>query len=545
MFGDPILILLAFIFVLLNGFFVATEFAIVKIRPSQVQALQVAKHPRAGLLTKLIDNVDEYLSACQLGITLSSLGLGWIGEPAFAEILEGPFKAYGFGNVALIHSVAAIIAFTLITVLHIVFGELAPKSLSIQRPEKTALLVCRPMDWFYRLAYPAIRVLNFSGNWVVRMLGFPPSTDSHAHSEEELRLILNDSHQSGVLTKGEKDLMDNVFEFADTRVREVMIPRGEIAFFDIDAPLDENIDLVRKTGYTRYPLCEGDIDHTIGMIHIKDLLLPAKPLVDSSEMMGLKRKLLFVPEMISIQGALNQMRRQKTLLAMVVDEYGVVSGLATLEDIIEELVGDIQDEFDQEHPQIYPTKDGGFLVDGMAPIEDICKYLDLEIEDEENDTITGHILSKLGRVADVGDVIPLGRYTVRVLQLVGLRIAKLLWMPRNSKRPREDRFNERITVSELRSKLVTRRDKLKEIKGELHSAPLALEAVSAGGGSSAPTDLRSFSRKSPEGNSLNGEEIQLVEDDPRLSEFEDDSGSDGSFQARFDGRVSKSDSETD
>lgn len=462
---DLFLIAFALFLVLLNGFFVATEFSIVKVRRSQVESLVDKGQPRARLLLRLVENIDEYLSACQLGITVTSLGLGWLGEPAFAHLIETPFTALGLGYPQVIHTVALAISFLLITVLHIVFGELAPKSLAIQRAERVALIVAVPMDWFYRFAYSPIRLLNWAGNWVVRMMGLPPTGDHNAvQTEEELKLILRDSQESGILTQGEKDLMDNVIEFADTRVRQVMIPRGEVAFFDINKPLEDNIDVVRKSGYTRYPLCESDIDHTLGMVHVKDLLLPAKPLESSRQLLNIKRSLLFVPEMISIQGVLNEMRKKKTLLAMVVDEYGVVEGLITLEDIIEELVGEIQDEFDQEHPQIYPTKDGGYLVDGMAPIEDLTEVLGIKIQDEENDTISGHILSKLGRIAVVGDIINIGEFNVRVLQLSGLRIAKLLLTKKGDKSvPTVDPGLTSPTAASIKSKLHAKNPRAKDL----------------------------------------------------------------------------------
>jgi CBS domain containing-hemolysin-like protein len=289
---------------------------------------------------------------------------------------------------------------------------------------------------FYRLTKPFIQALNWCGNAVIRMLGLPPPKEgAEAHSADELRLMMAESHRHGSISRAERELLENAFQFSDRTVRQVMRPRGEIAYLSLDRPLEENLTVAKGSEYTRFPLCSDDVDNVLGVVHVKDLLWPQVPLESSQDLVKLKRDILFIPEMIGIQALLSEMRRKKVMMAVAVDEYGVVSGLCTMEDILEELVGEIQDEFDQEHPTIRATKDGEFLVEGTVLIEDLNRHLMLNLHDSDNDTISGHLLSKLGRMAQVGETVVMDNYTVTLVEVKGLRISKLLFSPMAPKAP--------------------------------------------------------------------------------------------------------------
>jgi len=434
----PSLALSAFL-ILANGFFVAAEFALVRVRLTRLDELINEGRSQAHRTRDMVRQIDRYLWAAQVGITIASLGLGWVGEPAFAALIQIPLSKLGLDGVGWLRSVEVALAFFIITYLHIVLGEQAPKSLAIQHTEDVALLTSWPMYQFARLVSPFIRLLNVSGDALVRFLGLPPTTGatSSAHSPEELRLLLHESHRSGTLTLAERELLENAFDFSDRTVRQVMRPRGEISYLSLKESFEKSIERVKKTGYTRYPLCEDDVDNILGLIHVRDLLWPVKELKTAEDLRSIKRDILFVPEMIGIPALLTEMRKKKVLAAIAVDEYGVVSGICTMEDLLEELVGEIQDEFDQEHPEIRPTKDGGFLVEGTVLIEDLNRRLMLGLRDEANDTVSGHLLSRLGRMAAAGDTLTVENYLVRIVEVKGLRIARLLFTPITTRTPGE------------------------------------------------------------------------------------------------------------
>ncbi|HLV02938.1 MAG TPA: hemolysin family protein [Acidobacteriota bacterium] len=428
--GQVLLVLVAFFLVFLNGFFVASEFSIVKVRETQIQELILGGNRLARKAQKIIGQMDEYLSATQLGITVASLGLGWIGEPAFASLFAPLFSGMGALEPVLAHSVAATLAFLLITFLHIVLGELAPKSLAIQRPEDVVLWTAAPMIWFYRLSYPFIWSLNGTANFILRTVGIRPvSPQEGAHSEEELRMILARSHEQGVLGRDEKRMLERVFDFADRSVRQVMVPSVEVVFLDVEKSYEENLKIAQQHRHTRYPLCDGSLDQVIGIIHVKDLLWNLQEVGPGFDLRTIKRPVHFVPESKFIKSLLPEFRRTQTHLAVVVDEYGSTVGIVTLEDILEELVGEIQDEFDAEIPlpMIKKTDDSHYLVHGRALLEDLEQELQVTIEDEENDTIGGHIMMQLGRTAQIGDEIILAdKFRVRVVGMKGLQITDLV-----------------------------------------------------------------------------------------------------------------------
>ncbi len=405
---------IAVVLVFLNGFFVAAEFALVKVRPTQIEPY-VAQGQRRALVAKhMVRHLDAYLSATQLGITLASLALGWIGEPAFAWIIEPVVTRFVGDNPALLHSVALTISFLVITILHIVLGELAPKSIAIRKSEGTTLVIALPLFFFYKITYPAIWLLNHMANSLLRLLKIAPVSESElAHDEEELRLLVSSSHASH-LSLQKRELLDNVFELSHRVARQIMLPRQDVVYLSTDRPIAENLRTARRSGHTRFPLCEGDLDHVIGVIHIKDLFRRERPVAALQEV---AREIAFVPDTLELDRLLKRMRTERFHLAAVIDEYGGVSGVVTLEDVIEEIVGQINDEFDVEKPELQKRDDGIYEVSGGMLIEDLEDELDLELSDRDEDTIGGLVLSELGRNPAVGDRIELGPLVIEVLEV--------------------------------------------------------------------------------------------------------------------------------
>jgi CBS domain containing-hemolysin-like protein len=413
-------ILLAAVLVALNGFFVAAEFALVKVRPTQIEPNVERGERRARLLDHMVTHLDAYLSATQLGITLASLGLGWIGEPAFAWMLEPILRGFGASD-ALVHSVSLTAAFAVITILHIVLGELAPKSLAIRHPKPTSLWVAMPLYAFYKVSYPVIWVLNATANAVLRLVGVQPVSESElAHSEEELRLLLGSTSEE--MPEQKRELLDNIFELSHRVARQIMVPRGDVVFLSTTRPVDENLQAARTSGHTRFPLCRGDLDHSIGLIHIKDLFRLEKAPRSLEE---IARPLSFVPETLPLDELLRRMRAERVHLAAVLDEYGGTSGIVSLENVIEEIVGEIQDEFDLERPEIVAMGPGRYRVDGGMLVEDLEDALDLEISERDEDTIGGVVLSELGRRPRVGDAVEVGPLRLRVAEAERNRIKVL------------------------------------------------------------------------------------------------------------------------
>ena len=428
---QSVLISLVLVLVLLNGFFVASEFAIVKVRGTRIQELVQSGSRSARRAQGLIERMDEYLSATQLGITLASLALGWIGEPAFSALFEPIFRDLGRFQPVLTHSLAATSAFLLITFLHIVLGELAPKSLAIQRPESVIMWIGVPLRLFYKLTYPFMWALNGAANWFIRALGVTPMKELDlAHSEEELRLILADSYAHGVLDRDEKQMLERVFDFSDRSVRQVMVPSVEVIFLDLQKDLEENIEITRLHRHTRYLLCDGTLDRVVGIIHVKDLFWYQEQLGEALDLESIKRPAEFVPDSKYIKSQLAEFRRTRTHLAAVVDEFGATIGIVALEDILEELVGEIQDEFDIDVtvPMVQKAGEGKYMVHGRVLLGEVENQLGVRLDDEENDTIGGHVMLLLGRTAEVGDeVMVAGEYQVSVVGMKGLQITDLIF----------------------------------------------------------------------------------------------------------------------
>lgn len=412
--------------VLINGFFVIAEFSLVKIRKTRLEELSLQGNSRAKLALKVVSAFDTYLGATQLGITLASLGLGWLGEPAVADLIAPLFYAYFPGSAWLVHTVSIALGFTIITFLHIVLGELVPKAMAIQRVETLALFSVWPLYIFHKLGYPVIVLFNKAARAVLALLGVKPATEAElAHSEEELRMLVNASQRGGVLDQMESELIDNVFDFADRLAREVMVPRQDMICLFGDDPYEENLRVVRETAHTRYPLCIDDKDHVIGMIHIRDLMDLDLCGPGDKDLRTIMREILVVPEGMSVARLLQAMRRKRTHLAVVADEYGGTAGLVAMEDVIEEIVGDIQDEHDEGEAEIQRFPDGSYEFDGLVLLDDVAELLNIRMEEHEEDTLGGYIFGMLGRRPEVDDQVNIGDYSFSVLKVNGFRVVRV------------------------------------------------------------------------------------------------------------------------
>ncbi|MGA8941944.1 MAG: hemolysin family protein [Thermoactinomyces sp.] len=419
--------------VLMNGFFVAAEFAIVKVRSTQIASL---KGRRAQIARKVIANLDAFLSATQLGITLASLGLGWIGEPAIARMLEPLLTYIGLPSWA-IHTISFVTAFSIITFLHIVLGEMAPKSLAIRQAEKTALWTATPLTWFYNLFKPFIYILNGSANLALKALGVEfEDVQQQAHTEEEIRMLINQSHKSGVIDQTELALFDNVFDFTDRVAREVMVPRVKMVCLFQDNTFDENFQIVKESHHTRFPLCGKDKDDIKGIVHIRDIY---NCLADGKkpDFITLARPVVVVPETMELKDIFRNLQKNRVEMAIVIDEYGGTSGLLTTEDIIEEIFGEIQDEFDDELPLIQKQGEDT-VIDSSLLIEDVNDYFKISIEDPDNDTIGGWLFSELDKVPREGDQVVFDGWTFTVQEMDQLRISRIVVSPHDRKPDQTD-----------------------------------------------------------------------------------------------------------
>ena len=432
---------LALLFVLANGFFVAAEFAIVKVRPTQLAELAQAGSRRARMARKLTKHLDAYLSATQLGITLASLALGWIGEPAFARLIEPLLVDAGGWAPAIAHSISAAFAFTIISILHIVFGELAPKSVAIQKPVQTSLWVAHLLHFFYVLTFPAIWILNGSARAALRLLGIRPAQDIEmAHSPEELRMILSSSEKAGILSEENREIIEGVFQFSKRTARQIMVPRTDVHVLSTGLTIEQNLEIIRNTRHTRYPLCDGTLDQTIGLIHVKDLFL-AQLRGPGRTLQELKRDVLFVPENSTVEALLSQFIENRTHMAVVLDEYGGSSGIVSLENITEELFGQIQDEFDRERPEIEPLGNGRYRVRGDYLIEDLADRLKVDVGQPAEETIGGYVAARLGREVAPGDRVQLGDLAIEVIEAERFRVR---WVIVQTQMPKTEEVEEDV-----------------------------------------------------------------------------------------------------
>jgi len=420
-------VLAVFALVLLNGFFVAAEFALVKVRQTQLDPLIAKGHRRAVLVRHLIGHIDAYLSAAQLGITLASLGLGWIGEPIFEDLLRPVFNTFNVESEGVRKSIAFFVGFSVITFLHIVAGEQAPKSFGIRQPLSTALWVAYPLRVFHFVMYPFIWLLNESSLGLLRALGLQPAHDLEgAASEEELGLLVAASQRRFGASVFSREVVRNALELRHRIVREVMRPRQEITVLDTEAAIGECLDLAEKTRFSRFPLCEhGDPDRTLGVVHAKDLFAARHKARTGADLLPAARKLICVPETARLEKLLQMFLERKLHMAVVVDEYGGTMGLVTLENIIEELVGQIQDEFDQEKPLLIRTSETTWDVGGALPLHELEELVGESLREEGITTTSGWVTRRLGGFPKPGDTVAVGAFDLRVEQLDGMKVASL------------------------------------------------------------------------------------------------------------------------
>jgi CBS domain containing-hemolysin-like protein len=425
---DLLRLLAVVLLVLTNGFFVAAEFSLVSVRQTRIAELTARGDTSAAAVQEALKNPDRVIAATQLGITLASLGLGWIGEPALSHIIF-PIVSLFPANIQteVSHSISAGLAFAIITFLHVVVGELAPKSIALQNPERTSLIVARPTLWSERIFKPAIWVLNGAGNALLRLVGVQPAKGHElVHSVEELKMLVTASTAGGAVEPQEGELLHAIFDFGDLLVRQVMIPRTEIIAVEADLPLAEIIPLVTESTYTKFPIYDDDLDQILGIGHVKDLLRRMQePGWQDDTARSILREAIYVPETIQVSALLHQFRANRQHIAIVLDEYGGTAGLVTLEDLLEEIVGEVSDPFDRFTPDIQRLPDGSILIDGMALIEEVNNQLGLDLHDPNYDTIAGYFLGKIGRIPKIKDSVEENGIRMQVEAMDGLRIDRL------------------------------------------------------------------------------------------------------------------------
>jgi CBS domain containing-hemolysin-like protein len=401
-------ILIVFALVLANGFFVTTEFALVGVRHSRILTLANNGNKRAKRLLTLLDDLNAYISATQLGITMASLALGWIGEPVFARLLEEPLE--GFVSDTVRHTIAFIAAFTVITFLHIVLGELAPKTLALERAEKVALAVALPIQLFYKVFAWPIRLLDWAGTRTVRLFGLHPSSEHAAvYTEDELRHLIEVSRQSGHVKEEEQRLINRVFDFSESEVKDAMIPRTNLIALSVTANLAETKQAFREHGYSRLPVYRESLDNMVGVLSRRSLEPYLEDDTIEFSLENLLHPPLFMPATVKLGAALKQMQFARLHLAFVIDEHGGLEGVVTLEDLLEEIVGDINDEYDDEVSAQIQKIDGGYLLDGMLAVRDANRRLKLGLpENDHYSTLAGFILAQTGRLVRKGESIQYG-----------------------------------------------------------------------------------------------------------------------------------------
>ncbi|KZM53877.1 MULTISPECIES: hemolysin family protein [Aeribacillus] len=416
-------LVLVALLIALTAFFVASEFAIVKVRTSRIDQLVMEGNKKAIAAKKVIANLDEYLSACQLGITITALGLGWIGEPTVEHLLHPVFEYFNLPE-SVTALLSFVVAFSVVTFLHVVVGELAPKTFAIQMAEKITLRFARPLILFDKIMKPFIKTLNGSARLLTGLFGLQPAKEHDiAHSEEELRIILSESYKSGEINQSEYKYVNNIFEFDNRIAKEIMVPRTEIVAFDKDMKLKDCIPIVMEEHYTRYPVFNGDKDNMIGIVNMKEVLADYVKGIDEEKTVGeYVRPVIHVIETIPIHDLLVKMQMERIHMAILIDEYGGTAGLVTVEDILEEIVGEIRDEFDaDEVPQIKKINDSKTVVDGKVLIEEVNDIFGLQIKETDVDTIGGWILTQK-MDAKVGDEIDFDQYSFKILDMDGFHV---------------------------------------------------------------------------------------------------------------------------
>ena len=435
-------VLSVFLLVATNGFFVAAEFALVGARRTRIAQLASEGNKSAKVAQNAMEHLDSYIAATQLGITLSSLGLGWVGEPAVGHLIEPLLHALLPASTVetVTSAISFAIAFSVVTLLHIVMGELVPKSIALQRPEATSLVVVRPVRWFLLLFRPVIRLMNGLGNGIVRLLGFEASSEhSSVHSAEELEMLVHSSREAGYLQESEEVLLRRVFDFSDITVEEIMQPRVNVEAIANDAPFSTILEMVISSKHSRYPVYEEKIDNVVGLLLAKDLLdvIMRKPelLTERTQIANLKpflRDPLFVPQTLGVDTLLERMQETKTHLAVVIDEYGGMAGVATMEDIIEQLVGEVQDEYDDEEGDAIHAEGNETVVDGLVSLNDAIERFGQPEGEPTSTTLGGYVAEMLDRIPERNDTVTFGQYDVSVEEMDGMRVAKVRFIKRSA-----------------------------------------------------------------------------------------------------------------
>ena len=418
--SSVLMLVLAFVFIFMNAFFVLSEFSIVKIRKSRLEELIKDKIPNAQLAFKISNSLDTYLSATQLGITISSLALGWIGEPAVARLIELPLKAFGVGGVA-IHTIAFIVSFTLVTLFHVVLGELVPKSIAIAKTEKVVLFIAKPLHLFWILFFPIIKAFDFIAAISLKIIGVKPAKESElALSDEEIKIIASESLKGGVLDSLETEIIKNAVDFSDTVAKEIMTPRRDLICLNKQASYEENYDTVLQSRFTRFPYIDGSKDNVLGLIHIRDIIQQK----GERSFDKIVRKLIIVPENSPISKILPMMNKQRIFAALVIDEYGGTAGFLTMEDIIEEIFGDINDEYDGKMQNFKRIDENTFEFRGRFEIEDVEEVMGIDFDEEtEQLTIGGYVFNLFGSLPEIGDKISDENCDYEVLRMDGTRVS--------------------------------------------------------------------------------------------------------------------------
>ncbi len=395
-------VIIVFLIIFANAFFVAAEFAIVKVRSTQLQPLADTNNKRAKTAVKILSNLDAYLSASQVGITMTSLGLGWVGEPVTAKLLSPVFTWIGMTNEQTIHTLSIIIGFIFLTFLHISLGEQAPKMLAIKSPKSVSLIIAIPLNLFYISFKPIVWLLNHAANLILRIIGIQPVADSERfHSEDELRMLLSEGRKSGAIDQTEHQLIEKIFEFNDKMAKEIMVPRNHMVALDIDDSREKIFQTVTEEGFSRLPIYKDTIDNIIGIIYTKDLISAAEHR-DLITLQDIIRPAFFVSSTKQIGNLLKEMQRNKVHMSVVVDEYGGVEGLVTIEDIIEEIVGEIEDEYDVDMQEVVNEKSGVYLVNPIIGIEDFNKRFKANIpEDPDYQTLSGFLQKVTGHIPEI------------------------------------------------------------------------------------------------------------------------------------------------
>ena len=427
-------IFLVILFVLLNGFFVASEFSMVKVRSTRINQLSKEGNIKAKKVQKILQNIDLYLSATQLGITLSSLALGWLGEPFFAKIITNFFKAIKiFSNdKTLIEIISLTLAFIIITFLQVIIGEITPKSLAIRKAEETTLFVATPLYIFSLIFKPTIWLLNTVANSILKVLKINPVYDFlQAHTEEEIKMLVEHSQKSGIIDKKNSELFENIFDFTSLIAKEVMVPRVNIVCIYLEQSFQKKLEVIQQSNFTRFPLCKKDKDNIMGIIHIRDVYEKIINKQTNFSFEDIARPLVLVPETMEIKDILQTLQKNKTEMAIVIDEYGGTAGIITIEDIVEEIVGEIQDEFDNEQPNIY--KEGkNIYVNSRVLISELNDYLNINIDNKDNNTIGGWVFSQLQKIPRKGATITFEKYKFIVDQVQNKRISRILIKPKKN-----------------------------------------------------------------------------------------------------------------